>query len=150
MKRFPDTSVLCAIYRTQVNSLQADTYIADHPDPLSVSPLVLLEFRQSVHFQIWLNQKDRTRGFSRSQGLAMLQNLQVDLNTGLLNIVPADWSDVHRQTEMLSAKHTEANGHRLIDILHVATALHLGAAEFLTFDLNQKVLAESEGLIAPL
>jgi predicted nucleic acid-binding protein len=34
----------------------------------------------------------------------------------------------------------------LADILHVATALHLGADEFLTFDGNQKTLAEAEGL----
>jgi predicted nucleic acid-binding protein len=30
--------------------------------------------------------------------------------------------------------------------LHVATALHLGAEEFLTFDANQKRLAVAEGL----
>jgi len=34
--------------------------------------------------------------------------------------------------------------------LHVATALHIGASEFLTFDANQKRLAESEGLVVPL
>jgi predicted nucleic acid-binding protein len=46
--------------------------------------------------------------------------------------------------------HTLADGHRLADILHVATALHLGAMEFLTFDSNQKKLAEREGLVVPL
>jgi predicted nucleic acid-binding protein len=34
----------------------------------------------------------------------------------------------------------------LTDILHVATSLHLGAEEFLTFDANQKRLARAEGL----
>jgi hypothetical protein len=38
----------------------------------------------------------------------------------------------------------------LFDILHVAAALKLGATEFLTFDGNQKKLAESEGLRVPL
>jgi len=32
----------------------------------------------------------------------------------------------------------------------VATALHLGVTEFLTFDGNQKRLAEAEGLVVPL
>jgi hypothetical protein len=32
----------------------------------------------------------------------------------------------------------------------VATALHLGADEFLTFDENQRALAIAEGLKAPL
>ena len=39
-----------------------------------------------------------------------------------------------------------AGGHRGFDILHVAAALVLRADEFLTFDANQKKLAESEGL----
>ena len=41
-------------------------------------------------------------------------------------------------------------GHRLFDIVNVATALHLGASEFLTFDANQRQLAEAEGLRVPL
>jgi hypothetical protein len=32
----------------------------------------------------------------------------------------------------------------------VATALHLGAREFLTFETNQKQLAEAEGLTVPV
>lgn len=43
-----------------------------------------------------------------------------------------------------------AAGHRLADILHVATALHLGVGEFLTFDANQRRLAVSEGLVVPV
>jgi predicted nucleic acid-binding protein len=50
----------------------------------------------------------------------------------------------------LSAKHTESGGHRLADILHVATAVHFGAAQFLTSDMSQKKLAEVEGLVVPL
>ena len=64
----------------------------------------------------------------------------------VLRTVAVDWSDVHQLAENLSARHTEARGHRLADIMHVATALHLGAAEFLTFDAKQKILAEAEGL----
>jgi predicted nucleic acid-binding protein len=37
-------------------------------------------------------------------------------------------------------------GHRSLDVLHVATALHLGAREFLTFDANQRKLATAEKL----
>jgi predicted nucleic acid-binding protein len=37
-------------------------------------------------------------------------------------------------------------GHRSLDVLHVATALHLGAREFLTFDTNQRKLAAAEKL----
>jgi predicted nucleic acid-binding protein len=37
-------------------------------------------------------------------------------------------------------------GHRTLDVLHVATALHLKAREFLTFDGNQAELAKAVGL----
>lgn len=50
----------------------------------------------------------------------------------------------------LSEKHTENHGHRLVDTLHVATALHFGAEQFLTFDANQKRLAEAEGMQVPV
>jgi len=35
-------------------------------------------------------------------------------------------------------------------MLHVAAATELKARQFLTFDANQKKLAESEGLIVPV
>lgn len=52
--------------------------------------------------------------------------------------------------ERLSAQCTYAEGYRAFDVPHVATALHLGAAEFLTLDTNQKKLAKAEGLKVPL
>jgi predicted nucleic acid-binding protein len=65
-------------------------------------------------------------------------------------VMPVDWPIVHRLAESLSDVHTRNGGHRLADLLHVATALHLGAREFLTFDANQKALAEAEGMTVPV
>jgi predicted nucleic acid-binding protein len=52
--------------------------------------------------------------------------------------------------ERLSAQYTWSEGYRGFDVLHVATALHLGATEFLSFDAGQKRLAEAEGLAVPV
>jgi len=52
-------------------------------------------------------------------------------------------SNVHRLAERLAFQYTAKRGHRSFDVLHVATALHLGAKEFLAFDANQKKLAEA-------
>lgn len=150
MSSFPDTSFLCALYRTQVNSPKADQYMGGISGTLGVSSLLLLEFRQSVRRQIRLHLNDRTKGFTQAEGRQMLNDLQIDLNAGLLTTTPVDWSAVHQRAEALSSAHTLAAGHRLADILHVATALHLGLAEFLTFDGNQKKLAEAEGLVVPV
>jgi predicted nucleic acid-binding protein len=117
---------------------------------LRVSSLLLLEFRQSIRLQIRLHRNDRSKGFQQTEGQQMLNDLQMDLNSGVLATVPVDWAAVHQRAEILSSAHTLSAGHRLADILHVATALHLGATEFLTFDANQKKLAEAEGLRVPL
>jgi predicted nucleic acid-binding protein len=146
MSCFPDTSFLCALYRTQVNSPRADQFMAGLSGALGVSSLLLLEFRQSVRFQIRLHLNDRSKGFAQTEGQQMLNDLQIDLNAGLLSSIPVDWAAVHQRAEALSSAHTLAAGHRLADILHVATALHLGASEFLTFDAHQKTLAEAVGL----
>jgi predicted nucleic acid-binding protein len=150
MSCFPDTSFLCALYRTQVSSGRADEFMSGLNGTLGVSSLLLLEFRQSVRLQIWIHLNDRTKGFPQTEGRQMLADLQIDLNSGLLTPIPVDWSAVHQRAEALSNAYTLAAGHRLADILHVATALHLGVREFLTFDGNQKKLAEAEGLKVPL
>jgi predicted nucleic acid-binding protein len=75
-----------------------------------------------------------------------LADLQTDLDTGALVVVTADWPDVHRLAETLSKRHTMRAGIAAFDVLHVATALHLGAREFLTFDTNQRKLAAAEKL----
>lgn len=150
MNCFPDTSFLCALYRTQVNSARADEIMAEISGTLGVSSLLLLEFRQSVRLQIRLHRNDRSKGFPQAEGQQMLNDLQIDLNAGLLTTTPVDWAAVHQRAEVLSSVHTLSASHRLADILHVATALHLGVREFFTFDGNQKKLAEAEGLRVPL
>lgn len=149
MNALPDTSFLCAIYRTQNQSPIADAYMQRLSEPLPVTSLLLLEYRQSIRLQIRLHQQDHTKGFSQAEGWQMLHDLQMDLNTGLLVPTPVDWSAVHQRAEALSHAHTTRTGHRFADILHVATALEVGACEFLTFDANQKMLAIAEGLRVP-
>jgi predicted nucleic acid-binding protein len=146
MIAFPDTSFLCAIYRQQDNSPRAAAYFKAMPEALHVSGLLLYEFRQSVRFQVWLHARDKTKGHPQADCDRALADLQTDLNTGALVVATADWPDVHRLAETLSKRHTIAGGHRSLDALHVATALHLGAREFLTFDANQRKLAAAEQL----
>jgi len=150
MSVFPDTSFLCALYRQQSNSPQAARYFQKMAGPLPVSSLLLFEFRQSTRLQTWLHSKDRAKGFAKTEADKMLAALQSDIAQGGLKVVTPDWADVHVIAERLSARHTSQNGCRGLDVLHVATALHLGVAEFLTFDAQQKNLAAAEGLKATL
>lgn len=146
MIAFPDTSFLCALHVRQVNSPAAIAYAKAMPEALHVSTLMLYEFRQSVRFQVWLHARDKSKGYPQTIADAALDGLQSDLEAGAVVPVTADWPDVHRLAETLSKRHTMTGGHRSLDVLHVATALHLGAREFLTFDTNQRKLAAAEKL----
>jgi len=115
--------------------------------PLPVSSFLLLEFRQSTRLQVKLRSSDKKKGFDLLEAAQMLRDLDSDLRNDVLKPVPVDWAVIHQLAEDLSARFTASGGHRLADILHVATALHLGKADFLTFDTNQQRLAEAVGLI---
>ena len=149
MKDFPDTSFLCSLYRLQEFSPRAIAQMAVTTKPLPVTSLLLFEFRQSVRLQIFLRAKDRKKGFTKAEGEAMLRDLRTDLASGVIAVTPVDWMEVHNLAEILSAKYTESGGHRFADLMHVATALQLGAEQFLTFDTNQRAIARAEGMKTP-
>ncbi len=150
MKAYPDTSFLCALYRLQANSTEAAAYFAAMPGSLEVTTLLLYEFRQAVRFQIRLHRHDPSKGYPRAEGNKMLADLKSDLISGAVTTIPAPWQQIHLAAERLSELFTDASGHRSMDILHVATAIELGVKEFLTFDGNQKKLAEAEGFVVPI
>jgi predicted nucleic acid-binding protein len=148
MMACPDTSFLCALYVQQDNSPAAAAHFQAMPEALHVSGLVLYEFRQSVRFQVFLHAKNKQKGYPQAVADAALANLQANIDSSAVVIMSADWTDVHATAERLSKQHTSANGHRAFDVLHVATALHWSAREFLSFDGNQRKLAAAEGMKA--
>ena len=150
MIAYPDTSFLCAMFRNQANSPEAAKHFAQMPEPLHVASPLLFEFRQATRWQAFLHGKDPKRGFDRTTAQAALAKFHANLASGAIVVVPVDWADVASIAERLSAQYTWTEGYRGFDVLHVATALHLGVTEFLTFDGNQKKLAEAEGLVVPL
>jgi len=147
---YPDTSFLCALYRPQGNSAQAAECFAELKDPLPVSSPLLFEFRQSLRLQSFLHDRDQNKGFYLKEAGAVLAKLEENLKDGFLEMIPVDWADVVSRAEMLSSRHTARDGTRGFDIIHVATALHLKAKNFLTFDATQRKLAQAEGLKTPL
>ena len=76
----------------------------------------------------------------------MLAALEQNISDGAIAIVPVDWKEVHSTAEQLSSRYTTTGGHRALDILHLATAIHLKMAQFLTFDKSQSVLTKAAGL----
>lgn len=150
MRCFTDTSFLCALYREQDNTERADAFMEAYEGEIIVSSLVLWEFRQSARLQVYRYQSDRTKGFSKSEAERMLAVLGENVKAGGLTLATVEWPDVHSIAETLSATYTIKGGHRAMDIINLATTKHLGVKSFLTFDGNQKTLAEAEGLVVPV
>ena len=148
MIAYADTSFLCAFYVKQSNSPAAAAYAATMREPLHVTPFLVYEFRQALRFQVWRRSANRREGIAPADAQAALSQFEGDLASGIALLVPCNFQQVFRHAEDLSQKHTAAGGHRSFDVLHVATALDLGAQDFLTFDGNQRKLATAEGLTA--
>lgn len=146
MIAYPDTSFLCALYRRQDNSPAAAAHFADMKEPLHVSTLLLYEFGQGMRFQAWLHRQNPAKGCPQTDADQALADLQSDLDSGAVVLAAAQWPDVLSRAELLSRRHTKTGGHRGLDILHIATALHLDATELLTFDKNQRRLARAASL----
>ncbi len=150
MIAYPDTSFLCSLYREQVHSERADAYRESMREPLHFTRLLEFEFLQAIELQVWLHATDRKKGYARREADQMLEDWEADIASGLNKLVPSDSDAVLRLAGSYSKNRTYLGGHRSLDILHVATAIHLGAKEFLTFDDRQRTLAQHAGLKIPL
>ena len=148
MIAYADTSFLCSVYRLQDHSPLAFEYREAMAEPLHFTRLLEFEFLQSIELQVWLHAADRTKG-PRHQADQMIADWQADVASGLNVVTPCDMDAVLRLAATYSIQRTAKSGHRTLDVLHVATAVHLGAKEFLSFDIRQKKLARHAGLKVP-
>lgn len=150
MTAYPDTSFLCALYRRQDNSNRALDFRRSISGPLVVTRLLLWEFRQSARFQAFRHSKSPKAGYPLREAEKMISDLSDDLRDGVVICTEVDFINTLLTGERISKARTFGGGHRSFDLLHVATALELGAKDFLSFDANQIRLAAAEGLQTPL
>ena len=149
MSVFADTSVICGVLHEQDNSREADALFAGVGRAVVISTLVAFEFKQSARLQTFRFDADRTQGWAERETGRMLAQFDANVDAGAFVFGEVDWADVHSLAERLSAAHTRKEGHRTLDVLHVATAVHLKAELFLTLDGGQAALAKAVGLKVP-
>lgn len=112
--------------------------------PLTLTVLSEYELANALRFA------EFRKAIAAGEAALFLAQFEVDRAHGRIQFRICNLADIIEEAKRLSATHTIQGGHRGFDILHVATALHLGVTEFLTFDVNQKKLAKAEGLKVPL
>ncbi len=139
-----DTSFLFALYGNDAHSPRAVAWVSKRNKPLTISPFNIFELANALRFAEF--RKILPPG-SAARNLAQFE---AALAQERLVVATCNLAVALEEARRLSATHTLAHGHRSFDILQVAAALTMGAKIFLTFDGNQKKLAQAEGLQTPL
>jgi predicted nucleic acid-binding protein len=137
---YPDTSFLFSLYVRQVHTPAAIASLGALKAPLPVGSLLQVELTNAIRHAAY------RQTITAQEALRSLAAWELDLENGVFVTAPVPWERVHGEAERLSHAHTLRDGCRTFDILHVATAVHLGAREFLTFDASQRKLATAAGL----
>lgn len=140
MVAYADTSFLFSLYAQDANTGRAARTASAIQSPLIITPLQAFELRNALRLAVF-------RGdLSEMEQRRLNGSIETDAKAGSLLETTVSWAEVFACAEALSAAHTMAIGTRGFDILHVATALAIGAGEFFTFDSRQKALAMKAGL----
>ena len=136
---YVDTSFLVSLHVQDANSVRAATE-AGQILPVFLTSLIEHELRNAIRLCVFRRQ------ITTAQREKALHDLENDKAAGVLHVAPLDWPKALKHAEALGRRHTEGLGARGMDILHVASALALKAARFVTFDDRQRALARLAGL----
>lgn len=140
MKCYADTGLLCSLYAPDAHTTAAITKMMRMREPLPLVWLHQLELRNALRLRVFRKE------ITGAQRDAALNAFLADGANGVYKSVEPAITDVMLEAERLSASYAEKLGVRSLDILHVAAALVIGAAEFWTFDTRQSALAKAAGL----
>ena len=137
---YPDTSFLFSLYVEEKTSPVAELYAEQSSEPLTFTPFHRLELRTALRLRAFRKQ------ISVAELHVALRRSEEALVDGILQHTPLNWSDTLREAERLGEAHLTEMGVRSGDLLHIASAVILGAREFVTFDQRQTKLARRAGL----
>ncbi|MBP9222320.1 MAG: type II toxin-antitoxin system VapC family toxin [Verrucomicrobiales bacterium] len=139
-----DTSFLFSLYGNDAHSPRVLAWMKSQRSALTVTALGEYELGNALRFS------EFRRGIAPGEAAMFWAQFEADRASGRLQLHVCNLADVVEEAKRLSSTYTLTGGHRGFDILHVAAALNLKAQQLLTFDENQKKLAEAEGLIVPI
>ncbi len=107
--------------------------------PALASALGDVEFTNALELYVFRRQ------ITAAEARKVHAHMREDIRAGLIAVSPIS-PEVFALSLRFVERWTAKLGVRTLDILHVATALELGAEHFETFDRRQKTLAEAIGL----
>jgi predicted nucleic acid-binding protein len=139
-----DTSFLFSLYGNDLHTASAIAWSAANAQVIYLSSLNRFELINALRFA------EFRKSIAPGNAGLFASQFETDLLGGRLVEITCNLAEILAEATRLSAAHTLTGGHRGFDILHVAAARIIRATHFLTFDVNQKRLAENTGLIVPI
>ncbi|TET87334.1 MAG: PIN domain-containing protein [Desulfobacteraceae bacterium] len=137
---YVDTSVIVKLYIKEKYSLNASNWLKENNEAIPITTFHELEFNNAIKLKEF-----RTEITTDQTHLVMARFAEHE-SKGIFYRPQIDWTDVFKYAVDLSKNHTAKTGSRILDILHVASALSIKADGFLTFDDRQSKLAYLAGL----
>ena len=137
---YPDTSFLFSLYVNEDETPIAREYAEQLTGALTFTPFHRLELRTAFRLRVFRKQL----GLDELRWALRLSDEHVA--DGFLQHTSLVWAEILREAERLGEAHLTKTGVRSGDLLHVASAVVLGACEFVTFDQRQAKLARRAGL----
>lgn len=148
---YADTNLLTRIYLRQADT-DAALALLEQARTLAMLPLPItwlhrLELANAIELHLFQS-RERGQFFVTPQQAALAHaNFHSDLLAeSFLRRMVVSQSELERQFEDLSLRHTAKHGFRTYDLLHVASALILKCDHFWSFDPRASKLAGLEGL----
>ena len=139
-----DTSFRFSLYGSDAYSPRAVAWVSQNTLALHLNSLTHFEFGNAVRFS------EFRKAIPLGSAAQYWAGFEAAIAQGRLIVATSNLADVLDEAKRLSSMRTLTGGYRGFDILHVASALKMNATHFLTFDGNQKKLAEAEGLVVPI
>jgi predicted nucleic acid-binding protein len=140
VKAYFDTSVVTKWYLPEADSVEALRVRARYSPPAALTPLHRLELATAWQLKVF------RRELAKLVVERAWSHVADDVAAGIWQLPDFDLGEAFSRAELLSRKHASALGTRSLDVLHVATALVLGASSFVTADLRQTKLAKLAGM----
>ena len=137
---YVDTSVIVKLYIKETYSREASAWISANNEAIPKTIFHELEFTNAIRLKQFRNEMS-----NREAGI-VFQRFNKHEKESIFYRPQINWSDAFTRSLELSKNHTKTTESRSLDIIHVASALSMGADRFFTFDEKQSQLASAAGL----
>lgn len=139
------------IVRHNLDVLREETeplmLLAVETAPLPITTLMLCELRNAMARMVYESRNGAMFRVSSEAAMAAQAEFEQDLAHGVLfSLRPVSLEAIRPRFELIADRHTARHGFRTYNVLHVASALHLGCGRFFSFDKRAVELARLEGL----